>query len=515
MNCENCETQLLDLLYGELDATTVSQVRAHLDGCASCRAASEKLVSARRIVRQLPLESPPARVHAAIMARAQAHVRGEVVAAAPRGKAHAESEEPQSPVQRFMAWLGGFVLGPQVAMAMVLMLMVGVGLYYLPGLRTSRNVPGGAIVNADPGDEAGPSAAIQPAEPLDLRLDTRTNRLHSGTETVAARNARAESAADEAQDVVEGALPEQPAEQPAATLAALPQTNEARAGDVEAQGGEVIVDGLSDDSTGAELALAPGEAFGVNRAAAPRASSARQRDQLAFDVASPDSDSPAVAMQRNAPADTATARAPREALAEERSEQEQIAQAAPPPSYRPTVSAPTALAPPTTPSAVAPTPSTPSRAPAVPGRPSAMAGGPSVGAAGGSARAGMASGVGSTASAPANSAPQGQAQSPLLAAAGLHGVARNQARTSALREAISSYESLMSRYPSYDRATEAMLELAELYRRTGDLTRARSWLARAERAPAYAARARQQRFRIDEMDRARRAVPAAASPSSD
>ena len=62
MNCENCETQLLDLLYGELDATTIGRVREHLDGCASCRAASEKLVSARRIVRQLPLESPPARV---------------------------------------------------------------------------------------------------------------------------------------------------------------------------------------------------------------------------------------------------------------------------------------------------------------------------------------------------------------------------------------------------------------------------------------------------------------------
>jgi len=510
MNCENCETQLLDLLYGELEATTAGQVRAHLDGCASCRAASEKLGSARRIVRQLPLESPPARVHAAIMARAQAHVRGEVVVAPPRGKAHAESEEPQSPVQRFMAWLGGFVLGPQVAMAMVLMLMVGVGLYYLPGLRTSRNVPGGAIVNADPGDEAGPSAAIQPAEPLDLRLDTRTNRLHSGTETVAARNTRTGDARDEAQDVVEGPLPEQFA----ATLAALPQTNEARVGDLEAQAGEVIVDGLNDASEGAELALAPGEAFGVDRTAAARPAGARARDQqaLAFDVASADSNSPAVGMQRNAP--PTAARTAREPIAEERSVREQLAQAEPPPAPpRPTVSAPIAMAPPTTPSASAPAPSAPSRA-AAPGRPSAMAGGPRA-SGGGSESAGMASGVGSSASAPASTAPQGQAQSPLLAAAGLHGVARNQARTSSLREAISGYESLISRYPGYDRATEAMLELAELYRRTGDLARARSWLSRAERAPAYAARARQQRFRVDEMDRARRAVPAAASTSSD
>ncbi len=508
MNCENCETQLLDLLYGELDATTASQVRAHLDGCASCRVASDKLVSARRIVRQLPLESPPARVHAAIMARAQAHVRGEVVVAAPRGKAHAESEEPQSAVQRFMAWLGGFVLGPQVAMAMVLMLMVGVGLYYLPGLRTSRNVPGGAIVNADPGDEAGPSAAIQPAEPLDLRLDTRTNRLHSGTETGAARSARAASAADEARQVVEGPLPEQPA----ATLAALPATNEARAGELEAQGGEVIVDGLGDDAPGAELALAPGEAFGVNVAGAERsrAAGARPRDQqaLAFDVTSPASDAPAVAAQRTA-ADTTTARAPREPLDEVRLEREQLAQAAPPPSPpRPAASAPIAMAPPTTSSA-------PGRAPAAPARPSAMAGGPSassVAAGGASASAGMASSGGASPS--ANIAPQGQAQSPLLAAAGLHGVARNQARGSSLREAISSYESLLSRYPSYDRASEAMLELAELYRRTGDLARARSWLGRAERAPAYAARARQQLFRIDEMDRARRAVPPAAASTS-
>lgn len=192
MNCENCETELLALLYGELDATTAARVREHSEGCASCGAARMKLESARKLVRPLAMVEAPTHIHAAIMERAQAHLRGEVVVAAPKGVQRAAARGADGPLQRFLGWLGGFVLGPQVAMALMLMLMVGVGLYYLPGLRSSRHVQGGAIVNVDPGDEAGPSAAIQPAAPLDLRLDKRTNRLTSGEGPVVTRAPRTE-----------------------------------------------------------------------------------------------------------------------------------------------------------------------------------------------------------------------------------------------------------------------------------------------------------------------------------
>ena len=72
MNCESCESLLLDLVYGEVDTATSARAREHLVGCASCRAASEKLESARRIVRQLPMATPSAHVHAALVARADA-----------------------------------------------------------------------------------------------------------------------------------------------------------------------------------------------------------------------------------------------------------------------------------------------------------------------------------------------------------------------------------------------------------------------------------------------------------
>jgi hypothetical protein len=505
MNCENCEAQLLALLYGELDPTSAARVREHSDGCASCGAARGKLESARRIVRQLALEAPPARVHSAIMERAQAHARGEVVVARPTRDERAAGDAAQGPLERFVAWLGGFVLGPQVAMAMVLLLMVGVGLYYLPGMRTSRNVPGGAIVNADPGDEAGPSAAVQPAAPLDLRLDTRTNRLLPGDGTPVARAQRGEPspATNPAPGaVVTGPLPAPPA----AELAALTPPTEARAAEANVPSSQVVADVLDEQPVAQRPAR--DDSIALRRSAANAGeldavadTSAATREELA--IAATDSERMLApqAPQGGAPAAAAELQAP----------------AAPPPPSPPPMLAvapaggmrqPTRPSQPSTPQRNAPAaPSAMQQAPAAMPVQYAMPSGGSYAAGGGASAGSM--GVAATGS----TAPQTQAQSPLLAAAGLHGVARNQATANALRSAIGTYESLLSRFPTYDRSGEAMLELAELYRRVGDLTHARAWIARAEGLPAYAARARQQRFRVDEMDRARTSVPAAAAPS--
>ena len=485
MNCESCQSLLLDLVYGELDTTMSARAREHLVGCASCRAASEKLESARRIVRQLPMAAPPPHVHASLMARAQAHARGEVVVAQP--KRSPDREPDGGSLQRFMSWLGGFVLGPQVAMAMVLMLVVGVGLYYLPGLRTSRNVPGGAIVNADPGDEVGPSAAIEPAAPLDLRLDTRTNRIHSGQGAVLERGAV--HAATEA--TPEGAAPG-----PRRLL--------------EAQGTVLATPLPGDRAVTLDVAPPPAEVRFARDEAAPARGDATGFDRLLAEEAPAADDVVGdVAVAEVAVADTPTiARRETQPAADTERPTATPLRGAPSPASSPVAAV--ALAPRMAPSAVAPSavaPSMPMPAPMVraPAQPVMVArNAPSEPS--GSAYGGLTTGSGMSAGA----APQAQAPSPLLAAAGLHGAARNQARANALRDAIGSYESLLTRYPSYDHATDAMLELAELYRRVGDLGHARSWLARAERVPAYEARARQQRFRLDEMDRARSAVPASA-----
>ena len=37
MNCEHCQAELEDFLYGELGPARASAVKAHLAGCADCR----------------------------------------------------------------------------------------------------------------------------------------------------------------------------------------------------------------------------------------------------------------------------------------------------------------------------------------------------------------------------------------------------------------------------------------------------------------------------------------------
>ena len=187
MNCEIVQSQLLDLVGGSLQADAAAPLRAHVDGCAACRAQAARISGGMRLAKALPVVAGPRHVHDAVMARVRAGRAPAARQVGAVGGTQAPGAEASNGFSRFMAWLSGFVLGPQVAMAMVLMLMVGVGLYYLPGIRQSPQVPGGAIVNADPGDEAGPSAALEPAAPLDLRIDARTNRLQPAAEVMPER----------------------------------------------------------------------------------------------------------------------------------------------------------------------------------------------------------------------------------------------------------------------------------------------------------------------------------------
>jgi hypothetical protein len=359
-------------------------------------------------------------------------------------------------------------------MAMVLLLMVGVGLFYLPGLRRDRAVEGGAIVNADPGDEAGPSATIQPAAPLDLRLDTRTNRLQPAA--VGAAQAEAPPRAPDGDavpsedDAVAGAAIEV---SPAATLVAGAVT-EAPAVVVEAE--QAALEGASGRMVPAArptTAALPADA--TERLAAAPAAEERVNEELA----------PRGPMQ---------AAAPPGYVAPSRPASAQLADDAVWMARRER-------------SVEAPAPSSPARASTF----------------GGGSLARVAGGAGSTTSAatPMPSAPpsMGAMASPLPSAgaatvrtpAALHASARAQAQSGPIRAAIAAYESLLAGHPTYERAPEAMLELAELHRRVGDLTSARAWIARAERSPSYAARARSVRTRIDGVERAPAAAPSAAA----
>ncbi len=131
MDCETCSDLLLDLHYDELDDARAGEVRAHLADCDECRAASERLGRTRILAARLALpDAPPS--SAAVMAALSATV---AVPAAVSGRVSAVIPIERAREARAAGWLqrvGELAMRRQVAMAAVFMLMVGLGLRYMP-----------------------------------------------------------------------------------------------------------------------------------------------------------------------------------------------------------------------------------------------------------------------------------------------------------------------------------------------------------------------------------------------
>ncbi|MDO9018488.1 MAG: zf-HC2 domain-containing protein [Deltaproteobacteria bacterium] len=139
MDCETCNDLLLDLHYDELDAARAAEVRAHLDGCDECRAASEGLGRTRVLASKLSL--PDAPVHsAAVMA---ALTSTAPVTAAVSGRVSAVIPIERAREARSVGWLqrvGELAMRRQVAMVAISLLMVGLGLRYLPFRSPTQSV---------------------------------------------------------------------------------------------------------------------------------------------------------------------------------------------------------------------------------------------------------------------------------------------------------------------------------------------------------------------------------------
>jgi len=94
MNCAQVKERLIDFLYDEMPAEARDELKKHLNTCADCRvtiAAYERTLGSARAALGGPLaQEPPARVHLAIMAAAQAAVK----AAPARAKARPADDEP-------------------------------------------------------------------------------------------------------------------------------------------------------------------------------------------------------------------------------------------------------------------------------------------------------------------------------------------------------------------------------------------------------------------------------------
>lgn len=132
MDCEACNTLLIDYLYDELDEVRRAAVRKHLDGCTSCSDSCERLSRGRHAARSLiPIEAPAP--NAALLEAIQAAAAAN---AAPPGEGHGASVAPVVPIDvrsripRWMRRVGEMAMRRQVAMAAVFLLMIGFGLSY-------------------------------------------------------------------------------------------------------------------------------------------------------------------------------------------------------------------------------------------------------------------------------------------------------------------------------------------------------------------------------------------------
>lgn len=133
MDCEKFDRIVLDLLYDELDELTSAAAKRHMEHCARCRSIGAGL-RATREVGMLPLVDAPEGLELRIL-------EGERRATEllPIGKR----------LGRGLSLLAGYAMRPQLAMAALLMLMIGSSLLFLraqPGDRehvlvTERGVP--------------------------------------------------------------------------------------------------------------------------------------------------------------------------------------------------------------------------------------------------------------------------------------------------------------------------------------------------------------------------------------
>lgn len=133
MDCEKFDRVVLDLLYGELDELTDASARRHIEHCSRCKTITSGL-RATREVGALALVDPPAGLELGIL-EAERRVNAKL----PLGKK----------LGRAVSILAMYAMRPQLAMAALLLLMIGSSLFFLrvrPGAQdsvivTERGVP--------------------------------------------------------------------------------------------------------------------------------------------------------------------------------------------------------------------------------------------------------------------------------------------------------------------------------------------------------------------------------------
>lgn len=127
MDCEKFDRIVLDLLYEELDELTSAAARRHMEHCARCRGIGSGLRATRQIG-GLPLLEAPSGLEQRIL----------------DAERNARAELPlRQRLGRSISVMAGYAMRPQLAMAALLLLMIGSSLLFLrakPGARESLQV---------------------------------------------------------------------------------------------------------------------------------------------------------------------------------------------------------------------------------------------------------------------------------------------------------------------------------------------------------------------------------------
>lgn len=186
VNCDEAEKAVLDMAYGEVEHARVAELEAHYAGCASCAEALAKVKRGISLGHQLRREGAPSMsvVLQAARERAAAIRAAKTVEAEPPPATIRETKT-EAPFEGFFAWLGRIAMGPQLGVATVLLVVVGIGLWYLPRLRSPSALE---VATLEPDPMTGADTqALAPADPLELTHDPRTGRVVATADVVPER----------------------------------------------------------------------------------------------------------------------------------------------------------------------------------------------------------------------------------------------------------------------------------------------------------------------------------------
>lgn len=186
MDCEKFDRIVLDLLYDELDDITGAAGRRHVEHCTRCRDILNRL-RATREVGALPLVEVPEGLEVRIL-DAEHRARREL--------------PTRQRLGRVVSMLAGYAMRPQLAMAALLLLVIGSSLLLLrtrPGeqknvLVTERGVPEGEpeavlVVPRATAERPKPKAETKPEEPKEeRRAEARTSERPTASARADARD---------------------------------------------------------------------------------------------------------------------------------------------------------------------------------------------------------------------------------------------------------------------------------------------------------------------------------------